>query len=302
MRCPLLFSGSPPLAVAAAGIVAASLLFLAPNHARGQDGFLQTMRDDVRDGPPPSSPSPNSPSPKKDSSNDVANDLLSSLFGGGDGDGSAFVAVLAGAGVVVGSPIWVPMALIDNHFFQMDYLPRYPYKESLADLIDPAPRFWTLRFDTEYADSFDHLESFGGHLLLETASRFGLEAAASQFEEQLSGNRRDRLCLGDANLVYRFAQSDFAEFRTGLGVNWLADQEDADFGFNFIYAADFFPCKPWVFSSVLDCGTLGRTGLFRFRTTAGVVFHGIEAYVGYEYLDVGRAATNSLVSGLRFWF
>jgi hypothetical protein len=39
-----------------------------------------------------------------------------------------------------------------------------------------------------------------------------------------------------------------------------------------------------------------------FRTTAGVLFHGVETYVGYEYTDIGRAHWNGLVAGLRVWF
>ena len=288
MRCLLLFP--------VAGVVAASLLLFA-GRACGPEGVLQTMRDDVRNGTPSSS----SPA-KKDSSDNQNSPSNNSSNSSSGGDGSEATAALVGLGMVATAPVWIPMALIDNHPFQMNCLPDYPYNASLGDLLNRAPKIWSLRFDAEYADNFDNLDRFGGHLLLETASRFGLEAAASQFEEGLSDNRRDRLCLGVANLVYRFAQADWAEFRAGLGANWLADKQDSNFGFNFTYAADFFPCKPWVISSAIDCGTLGRTGLFRFRATAGVVFHGVEAYAGYEYLDVGRADVNALVTGLRFWF
>ena len=52
----------------------------------------------------------------------------------------------------------------------------------------------------------------------------------------------------------------------------------------------------------MDGGTLGRAGLFRFRTTAGVMMHGVETYVGYEYTDIGREHWNGLVAGLRLWF
>ena len=73
-------------------------------------------------------------------------------------------------------------------------------------------------------------------------------------------------------------------------------------GFNFTYAADIYPRKPWVLSAAIDWGTLGQAELFRFRTTAGVVFHGVETYAGYEYTEIGRAHWNGLVAGLRFWF
>ena len=185
------------------------------------------------------------------------------------------------------------------------HLPPFPYDEPLEAAIsgfDLNTRPWSLRLDVDYTNNFDRLDSVGGHFLLETASRFGLDAAACQLQERLPGGQRDRLCLGDANLVFRFAQSNWAEFRAGLGANWLADEHDTDFGFNFNYAADIFPYKPFVLSSAIDCGTLGHAGLFRFRTTVGVAFHGVEAYTGYEYLDVERAHYNAWVTGLRFWF
>ena len=48
----------------------------------------------------------------------------------------------------------------------------------------------------------------------------------------------------------------------------MNDPTRTDLGFNFTYRVDIFPAKPWVFSAVLDAGTLGKAGLFRFRTTA----------------------------------
>lgn len=59
---------------------------------------------------------------------------------------------------------------------------------------------------------------------------------------------------------------------------------------------------PWIISTVFDGGTLGHAGLFRLRLTGGVVFHGVEAFAGYENLDIGRTDINSVVTGLRFWF
>ena len=136
---------------------------------------------------------------------------------------------------------------------------------------------------------------------MDTSSRAGLNASVSQLEERLPTGR-DQLWLGDVNAVLRFAQSEWAEFRTGFGVNWMADSREANFGFNFNYGADIFPYKPWVISSTIDAGTLGFAALFRFRSTVGVVVRNVEVYTGYEYLDIERTHTNSLVAGLRFWF
>ncbi len=64
---------------------------------------------------------------------------------------------------------------------------------------------------------------------------------------------------------------------------------------------DFFPERPRVISLDIDWGTFGRTGLFRGRATAGVVVWGMETYLGYEYLDIGRTQCNNLVAGVRVW-
>ncbi len=71
---------------------------------------------------------------------------------------------------------------------------------------------------------------------------------------------------------------------------------------NFTYGVDFFPKRPWVVSSTLDWGTLGHTDLFRFQTSAGLILNRLETYVGYEYFDLGRTQTNSLIGGVRIWF
>ena len=73
-------------------------------------------------------------------------------------------------------------------------------------------------------------------------------------------------------------------------------------GFNFTYGGDFFPRKPWVLSTAIDWGTLGHAGLFRFRTTAGVIWNRFESYVGYEYLDIGTTQGNFAIGGVRVWF
>jgi hypothetical protein len=64
----------------------------------------------------------------------------------------------------------------------------------------------------------------------------------------------------------------------------------------------FFPRKPWVVSAAIDWGTLGHAGLFRFQTTAGLIFDRFESYIGYEYLDIGATQANFLLGGLRVWF
>jgi len=270
--------------------------------AVAQEGTLGTIRQDVREGAssPPAAAAP--------SNGSETNKPPSASNGADQGtDASLLFATLIGAGIAASSPLWVPHALLqDDSFTSNGYFPHFPY--------DGAPRYikttgpsaetkpFAIRLDLEYVEAFDHLDLYGGHLLVETAPRFGLAASASRLEERLSTGGWDQLQLGDCNFVYRFAQGDRGEFRTGLGLNWLNDSHGTDLGFNFHYAADFYPQNPWVLSAAIDAGTLGHAGLFRFRTTLGIVFHGVEAYTGYEYTDIGQAHWNGLIGGLRFWY
>jgi hypothetical protein len=88
----------------------------------------------------------------------------------------------------------------------------------------------------------------------------------------------------------------------GIGLNWLNDPTQTNLGVNVTYGGEFFPCKPWVISAEIDGGTIGHAGLFRFRTTTGVVWRSLETYVGYEYSDIGTTQNNFFISGVRVWF
>ena len=161
---------------------------------------------------------------------------------------------------------------------------------------------FAIRFDADYVDAFDNLDRVNGHVLISTASRFEFDARAQYLAERLADGGHDQLWNGDCNVTFRFAQCDLGQFRLGLGMNWLSDPAETDLGFNFTYGADIYPANPWVFSTVLDAGTLGHAGLFRFRTTAGVVYKSVEVYTGYEYTDIGTVHWNGLIGGLRLWF
>ena len=285
--------------------------------AFAQQGMLQTIREDVR------GEKSTSPASAPDNSTDNDSDECyepncwideqntgscsnnQSGINVGSNSGSA-VDPFPALGAMIVSPLWVPHAMLGDDINDRGYFLRFPYDDDLGYISTrncaEKTKPWAVRLDMGYADTFNRLESFSGHLLVETAPRFGLAASMNHLEERLPGGRHDQLDLGDCNFVYRFAQNEWAEFRTGLGFNWMNDSPGADLGFNFSYATDLYPRKPWVLSAEIDAGTLGDTGLFRFRTTAGVVFHGVETYAGYEYTDIGRTHWNSLIAGVQLWF
>jgi len=266
--------------------------------AVAQEGALQTIREDVRTGPPPGPARPDAPPEDhegrsyEEPSRDNRDSDDSGLF------------LLAGAAVT--APIWVPHQLLSDSFAVPGYFSRFPYDDSPGYMTTAGSpetsRRWAARLDAEYVETFDDLDNIGGHLLVSTTSRFGLDTSLNRLQERLPGDQRDELWIGDCNLVWRFAQSERAEFRTGIGVNWLDDAARTDLGFNFTYGLDLYPHEPWVFSTVIDWGTLGHAGLFRIRTTVGAMVRNVEVYTGYEYSDIGRTQWNGLIGGLRIWF
>ena len=309
----------------AAAMLLLSLLAGLPAAALAQ-GMLQQMRDDVRG--ESSGSSSGSCSHDSDDDDDDDDDHHGHYYDDDDDDGfSGFIVFHSAraAFYTVTSPFWAPYAALDDNWNTDACFPRHPYDDVSGYMMrdpcecwdpDPScavdslrcpawptrPRTWAARLRMECADEFNDVQRVSGHLLLSTRSRFGLDTETSYYQEQLPGGSYDHLWLGDCNVTFRFAQGEHGQFRTGLGFNWLDDPLRTDFGFNFTYGADLFPCRPWVLSATLDWGTLGEAELFRFRSTAGLVFHGVEVYTGYEYLDIDTTQLNGLIGGLRIWF
>jgi hypothetical protein len=299
-------SGKMPIIATAILLAAVSLVPLAavslvPLAAFAQEGTLQTIRDDVRQGPPPAASPPPATSSAEDSSHQQSSNATDS-----DWDLSDVGALIPLAGLLIASPAWGPVAALGDDYHTPGYYRWFPYADGgdgYLTRVDnwPITRPWAVRFDAEHVETFNHLENNGGRLLLSTTSRLGIDTSWNYLEEPIPTGR-DHLWLGDANAVFRFAQNEQTEFRAGLGMNWLRDPGRADLGFNFTYGADFYPRRPWVVSAEIDCGTLGHAGLFRFRTTTGISLRNVEIYTGYEYADIGRTQWNALLGGLRLRF
>jgi hypothetical protein len=312
-------------------LISAALLasLLAPTSIRAE-GFLQGLRDTIRIAPAKSSEP--EPEEKKEV---VEHRHYHYHYGRGPDDDETsglsdlYAAGFMVAGIAAASPWWGPHVALGDDLKSGGFFPRFPYDDAPGymmigpkdiharpcaldyppalrnDLFEPwptHPRRWSGRFRAEYADDFNDVNRFGGHLLLSTASRWGIDTQMDFLRESLREPMDDQLRMGDFNVVLRFAQNEQAQFRTGIGFNWLDDSLGSDFGFNFTYGADFFPRPPWVVSAALDWGTLGHSELFRIRTTAGLVVHGVEVYAGYEYLDIDGATLNNLLAGVRIWF
>jgi hypothetical protein len=277
----------------------AAILWLLASTLTLDAQALQSIRNDVQNGPPPSPSQASSNSSPQSTSNQSSNTDPDTAAAESNAEfGLILGGALVGAAAAL-SPIWVPMIITDDHPFQRAELHQFPYD----DTTNPPQTFpFAIRVDADYVEAFDNLDRINGHLLISTASRFEFDARFQHLAERLADGSQDQLWNGDCNITYRFAQCDFCQFRMGLGMNWLYDPSETNLGFNFTYGADIYPMKPWVFSTVLDAGTLGHAGLFRARTTAGVVYRSVELYTGYEYTDIGSVHWNGLIGGVRLWF
>jgi hypothetical protein len=186
------------------------------------------------------------------------------------------------------------------HAYDVGYMLIDP-PEAVGMPGDREPHVWAARVRGEFGTGFDDLDWIGGHVLIDTTSRLGLDSDVRYVWEDLDA-RRDSLWLGDANVLFRFAQSEFLQFHTGLGMNYLSDTVGSDFGFNFTHGLDFEPVRPWVFSAELDLGTLGHASVVHVRMTAGAMWGASEAFIGYDLYDVGSTQIQGLVAGVRLWF
>lgn len=226
-----------------------------------------------------------------------------------DDDDVSFFGQLIGPSVLfaVTSPWAVPMYVLKDDNSITASFPAAPYTDGNPGYLVPAgnapelTRDWAGRLTLEVGSDFDNLGLAGGRLQLDSARRFGLDSSWTRLTEDVFGGQ-DELWIGDANLVYRFAQSEAAQFYTGLGVNWAADHGDGDLGFNFTYGADWFPARPWVLSAQLDLGTLGEASLFHTSATLGLLLDRFELFTGVDYLNLEGNSLPGAITGLRVWF
>lgn len=204
------------------------------------------------------------------------------------------------------APWWGPVAMVGDDYSVPAEFPHYPYSGENAGYLtfssdaDGQLSGWGMKLSSEYGNDFSGLERIGGRLQLDTQSRLGIDTEWNYWEEELSRGK-DTLWTGDVNLIYRFAQSERAQFYTGLGVNWLSGHR-GDAGFNFTYGVDLFPAEPIVLRTVLDAGTVGDADLYHNKTTIGLVYKHCELFTGYDILHIGDTNLHGFIGGLTLWW
>jgi opacity protein-like surface antigen len=283
-------------------------------------GKLSRIRESVRpttpavESPPPTSP-PTSTPPTEDatdseSDHDHHHYDGSRFYNHRSDDENSFGGKVLGAGLMAGlsaasSPFWGPHEALEDESSDKGYFPDFPYHETDGSLENSksARGFHDtlIILRGQYGNDFGGLSHANGRLIVDTASRFGFDTEFFYRYEDLTRGS-DHLWMGDANLTYRFAQNDYWQFRTGVGVNWLSDRFGTEDGFNFTYGLEYFPTKPWVVTADLDWGKIGNAKLFHGRTTIGVTRNGWGVFTGYDYLRLDKVRLHTWINGIEYRF
>ncbi|MDP7019215.1 MAG: hypothetical protein QGG36_25685 [Pirellulaceae bacterium] len=267
------------------------------------DGLIGALTNSVRNGDYPDQPESR---PKPKSSRHFHGHGCECLECDADSGWAEPLGWLLGIGLA--APYWGPVAAIGDDYSAVGYFPAHPYQgDAVGSMmilphVPEEPYGWSGRASFDFGTDFNDFTSYRGKFLAETSSRFGIDGEVTYWTESLAAGGNDDLWTGDINGVFRFAQSEHWQLRSGVGVNWLDDGVDDNFGFNFTYGGDYFPVKPWVFSSELDWGRIGDAHLLHLRTTVGVTYECGEIYAGFDYYDVGPVEISSVIAGFRVWF
>ena len=204
---------------------------------------------------------------------------------------------------VVTLPFTIPADYLNDEG-QAAYFTEYPFADDqfgnliIEPLWQPDLKTSRVRFGTQYGDNLDRQQKITTRLQFDTSNRYGLDASFDYLREQQGLGAHDQTWLGDINLTWRFAQSNQAEFRTGLGYNWQSDSGSSGGGFNFTYGGTFYLDHPGAVDFDLDLGQIGDASLTRITTSYSRYFKRAQVTVGYEYLRLGSFDANYLTAGV----
>ena len=227
--------------------------------------------------------------------------------------------------VAVGAqlPFAIPKSLIERDVTKAKFLD-YPYQAHRSgNMITYTAKEWLedplmsegweanqMRIQTDYSWN-SKASAVNTRFLLEGEGRVGIRGSFDYRRdvEMLAGyNGQNDFWIGDMAMTYRFAQSDMMQLRAGGGFMWFSDGIDSDIGWNFVYEADWYLKDPWVVNASLNLGALhfqeGRSSapVVNFRTTIGYQRKRIQAYIGYQHLQIGNDERDALISGLQLSF
>ena len=160
---------------------------------------------------------------------------------------------------------------------------------------------WFMRGNAVAGGGSDDMTLAGVSLLAQIPGAIGLDLGVKTWRENSSAYR-DHLWIGDANVVYEFANHQYFRARMGVGINWLSDQLGADSGLNLTAGVDVRLTERWVLAVEGDVGTLGAADFLHSQISLARRFDKSELVLGYDYYDVGGVDLQGIFGGLQFRF
>lgn len=158
-----------------------------------------------------------------------------------------------------------------------------------------------LRLHAEGGAADLSLQRGGVGALWSGAHRFEVSGDLAGYLERNPDGSRDQLWIARAAVSLLFAQSEYAQFRTGLGTRWMPDGDTTHRGWQFLYGLDLYPLRPVVVSLQGDVGALGGAWVTSGRGTVGAVVDQLEIYLGYEGFWIDDVDLSSWMMGVRLW-
>ena len=161
----------------------------------------------------------------------------------------------------------------------------------------------SLRLVTDYSFDLETVHKTSAYLLFESRWRWGIEAGFSYLQERFQNGESSThgIGIGDANIVFRFAQHRHIQMRTGFGGRYMTSPVGVKGGVNFTYGVDVYPIHPLVFSTSVDFGNLGYAFVLHGRGTLGAVLRSFEAFAGWDVLQMDDTVVHGPLVGLRTW-
>lgn len=220
------------------------------------------------------------------------------------------------------SPWWLPGEAMNDSWTRQVAFPSAPYIDGIdgyvrvAGQTPPAPGMAeaqalsgrtvlghgsALRVHLEGGAADMDLQRGAAGFVWSGAHRFELSGELRGFLERLPDGSREQLWIGSGAVSLLFAQNEFAQFRSGLGMRFMPDGDVTHRGWHLLYGFDLYPMRPLVLSIQGDIGMLGEAGITSLRGTAGAVVGQVEVYGGYEGLWIGDVDLSTWVIGMRLW-
>jgi hypothetical protein len=196
-------------------------------------------------------------------------------------------------------PWTLPAAVVREYNVDGYSIPVYPYADEPAYTVggEDAPsevkRVARLRLRLGATARSPQLVSGTLATQLDFSLPFTLRLDYRLFAEA-DGGTRSYAGLGNAEVLYRFAESAALCFFTGAGYVQWADVSGLSHGFGLIYGFEAFPIRPITFGSRLSIGKLGASYSFQWRSYIGVMISRYEVQVAYDHVDVGGAQLGGL--------